>query len=315
MKTAVLMMIVLLSALTTYRDPYVTIPTEVEVRTGETAHIEVIIEHVQTTMWNLKVYVDTEQMDSIFLQRLEVAQDNENPVLFDKEIPPATKVSALIDVAVAEDSPSGQVRIPIVVAGSKGPCLRGCEPFFVQKSTTLVIKKQDPKLALMLPETRFETHQGENITVEVQLKNYGATTAYVESLEAIPDKTLTIVNQTVPPKQVAPGKTESVVLIIVTEEASPGTYLIQVKLVYKDQVKNIFQDGKTIYVTILERKEPVSSSTPPVTFSPSPNPVENPGNPEEKYQYFLAGTVTGAGTFGVAVMFGLFLKKHRPAKS
>lgn len=312
MKLTVLVIIVLvLSAPAAYRDPYVTIPEDVEVRAGETAHIEVIIEHVQTTIWNLRVYVDTNQIDNQFLQRLDIPHDGENPIHFDEEISVGTPVSAVIEIQVAANSPAGEVRIPIIAAGAKGPCMKGCEPFLVQKSTNLVIKRQDPKLALMLPETTFEAHPGENIAVEVQLRNYSAVTAHIESLEAVPDEGLTVLKQTVP-GQVAPGSTESVNLTIVTKDAAPGTYLVHVKVAYRDQIQNRFTDSKTVYITLLEKETPVSS-TPPVTSNPTPEPTSEPENPE-KYQYFLAGMVTGAGTFGAAVMFGLFLKKHRPTK-
>lgn len=310
MNLAALVMVLVLLAPTAYRDPYVTIPEEVEMRVGETAHIEVIIEHVQTTMWNLRVYVDTDQIDSQFLQRLDISYDEENPLQFDEEISVGTPVSAVIEVTVAANSPAGEVRIPIIVAGAKGPCMKGCEPFLVQKSTTLVIRRQDPKLALMLPTSSFEAYPGENISAEVQLKNYSGATAYIESLEASPEGDLTVLTQTIP-GQVAPGVTESVVFTIVTKDATPGTYLVRVKVVYRDQIQNKFTDSKTIYITLLEKETP-APSTPPVTVSPTTPPV-NPENPG-KYQYFLAGVVTGAGTFGAAVMFGLFLKKHRPVK-
>ena len=305
-----MIILVVLHAPTAYRDPYVTIPEQVEAQAGETAHIDVVIEHVQTTMWNLRVYVDTNQIDSKFLQRLEISQNQENPIHFDEEIPPGTKVTATIDVMIEQASPVGEVRIPIIAAGSKGPCMKGCEPFLVQKSTSLAIKRQDPKLALMLSDTRFEVYSGEVITVEVGLKNYSAVTAYIKTLEAVPDKTLNLTTQRVP-AQVAPDSTESVLLQIYTKDAAPGTYLIQVKVIYRDQIQNTYQDSKTIYLTILEKNEP-PLSTPPESLNPSPPPVINPENPEEKYQYFLVGMVTGAGVFGVAVMFGLFLKKHRP---
>lgn len=312
MKAAVFLVCILaLAAPTEYRDPYVTIPEEVEARAGEPVQIEVIVEHVQTTMWNLQVYVDTSQVESRFLQWLKVTQTEENSIHFEEEIPPGTKVSAVIDIDIAENSSSGQVKIPIIAKGSKGPCLKGCEPFFIQRSTILLISRQDLRLALMLPEARFESYPGENIRVEVQLKNYGAATAYVESLEALPDKQLNVLKQTVP-GQVAPGTTESVFFTVVTGGASPGTYLVQVKLIFKDQIQSTFTDSKTVYITILQEDEP-PPSTPPATVTPDPGPVQ-PENPDEKYLYFLAGVITGAALFAVAVMAGIFAKKRRPTK-
>jgi hypothetical protein len=245
MKAVLLVFILVISVPTEYRDPYVTVPDGVEVRSGEAVVIDVIVEHVQTSMWNLQVYIDTTQIESRFLQWLDIPHNEENPVLFEKETPPGTKVSALIEVEVAADSPSGQVRIPVIAKGSKGPCMKGCEPFFIQKSFTLVIMRQDPKLALMLPEAQFDSHPGENIQVEVQLKNYGAATAYVETLEAVPDGDLNVLKQTVP-GQVAPGTTESVFFTVITGGASPGSYLIHVKLIFRDQIQNTFTDSKTV---------------------------------------------------------------------
>jgi uncharacterized membrane protein len=313
MKAAVFIALVVLLAPAAYRDPYVTIPEEVEVIAGETAHIEVLLQHVQTTMWNLRVYVDTDQIEARFLERMEIVQDNENPLIFDEEIPHGTEISAVIDIQVAANSPSGQVSIPIIAAGSKGPCMKGCEPFLVQKSTTLVIKRQDLKLALMLPEARFEAYPGENIKIDVQLKNYSTATAYIDRLEAVPEGELTVLNQTIP-GQVAAGSTESVTFTVVTGGASPGSYLIHVRVIYKDQIQNKYTDSKTVYVTILEKAEsPPPSTQPPQTVNPGPEPAE-PESPGDKYLYFLAGMITGGSTFTVAVMVGIFLKKRRPAK-
>lgn len=311
MKLCVLVVVmVLVGTAADYRDPYVSIPEEVKVKTGETASINVSVEHVQTTMWNVKVYVDTNQIDPQFLSRLHISADQENPVLFEKEISHGTEISATIEVAVAANSPEGQVKIPIIVAGNKGPCLKGCEPFLVQKSTMLLIQRQDPKLALLIPESTFEVYQGESVTAELQLKNYGALTAYVEKLEAVPDAPLTYTLPTAP-GQVEPGATGSAQLIIFTKDAAPGRYLVQVKLVYKDEIQNKFTDSKTIYITVLE-KEHIPSTTPPVSSTPPNNPVQPDDN--APYQYFVAGMFTGAAFFGVAVMIGLFLKKRRPAK-
>ena len=314
MKIGVLMVLILvLGAPLAYRDPYVTIPEEVEVRTGETAHIELIVEHVQTTMWNLKVYVDTNQIESTFLNRIDVVQDQENPIIFEEEIPPGTKVPVTIDIEVAETSPAGEVRIPVIVAGSKGPCMKGCEPFLIQKSTLLIIKRQDPRMALLLPQATFDVYAGETLSIEVQLRNYSATSAYIESVEATPDKPLTILNPSIP-NSVAPGNTASIVITIITTDASPGTYLVQVKLVYRDQIQNKFTDSKTIYITIQEKTNPLPSSSPPATVNPTPQPSTTPLQEEEKYLYFLMGMVTGAGIFAVAVMVGIFLKKRRPTQ-
>ncbi len=306
----IIVVIILAGAAAEYRDPYVTIPEEVEVKTGETASIHVIVEHVQTTMWNVKVYVDTDQVDPRFLSRLNISADQENPVLFEGETSHGTEISATIDVAVAANSPEGQVKIPIIVAGDKGPCLKGCEPFLVQKSTTLKIQRQDPKLALLIPESTFEVYQGEIVTAVLQLKNYGALTAYVEKLEAVLDEPLTYTLPTAP-GQVEPGVTESAQLIISTKDAAPGSYLVQVKLVYKDEIQNKFTDSKTMYITVLE-KEPLPSTTPPVISTPPHNPVQPDDNVQ--YQYFVAGMFTGAALFGVAIMIGIFLKKRRPTK-
>jgi hypothetical protein len=315
MRLVIIMLVLfILPVAAAYRDPYMTIPEEVEVTAGETGQIEVILEHVQTTMWQVKVYVDTDQIESRFLQTLKISTDAENPVQFEEEIPAATQISATIDVEVAANAPAGQVKIPIIAAGNKGPCAKGCEPFFVQKSTTLVIKRQDPKLALLVPEAKFEVAQGETVTVEIQLKNYGAATTYIDELEAVSDKPLEQLMQDAP-RQIEPGITESVILKIFTGDASPGSYLVHVKVVYRDRIQNKFTESKTIYLTILEKEEsePEPSSSP--THSPPPSsPVVEPGNPEEKYQYFLVGMFTGAVIFAAAVMGGLFLKKHRPTK-
>ena len=307
-----MILILVLYAPLAYRDPYVTIPEQVEVRAGETAHIEVTIKHVQTTMWSLKVYADTDQIDSRFLERITIVQDEENPLTFDDEIPSGEEVKAVIEVEVLENSPAGEVRIPIIAAGAKGPCKKGCEPFLVQKSTILAIIRQDPRLALLLPESSFEAYPGENITVEVQLRNYSGVTAYIDSLEATPDKTLEILKPSAP-SNVASGNTASVVITIITKDAAPGNYLVQIKLVYRDQIQNKFTESKTVYVTILEKNEPTPSTTPPVTVNPTPPASVNPHNEEEKYVYFMTGMVSGAGVLGVGVMVGLFLKKRRPA--
>lgn len=312
MKLITLLLVVVLAA-TSYRDPSVTIPETVEVRAGDTASIEVSLEHVQTTMWKTKVYVDTDQIETMFLEKMEISADEENPVYLKEEISAGTKVSAFIDIKVAENSPTGQVRIPIIASGSKGPCMKGCEPFLVQKSCLLTIVRQDPKLTILLPETRFQVQQGEVITAEIQLKNYGAVTAYVEKLEAVPDKTLTM---SLPdaPRQVGPGVTESVNLMIFTKDAAPGDYLINVRLVYKDQISNKFTDSKTLYITILKEQEPTVEPTPSPTSSPPPNTSEAPVKSEEKYSYFLAGMFTGAALFSVSIVIGLFLRKYRPTK-
>lgn len=307
----VIAVILILSAPVAYRDPYMTVPESIEVRAGETARIEVVLEHVQTTMWNVKVYVDLDQIESRFLQRLEITADKENPIYFDEEIPHGTEISAVIEVKVAANSPSGEVRIPIVATGSKGPCMKGCEPFFLQKSTNLIIRRQDPKLALMVSEAAFEVYPGEAVQVKVQLKNYGAATAYVEQLEAVPDESLQLQMQTVP-STVSSGTTESVVITIFTKDVAPGNYLIHLKLIYKDTIQNVYTDSKTVYITILENEESPSPTVPP-TSQPSPIPPEN-SDSSEKYQYFLVGMFTGASTFGAAVMVGIFLKKRRPAK-
>ncbi len=302
--------VIMLISATTYRDPNVTIPENVEIRAGETAHIAITLEHIQTTMWNLKVYVDTSQVDSRILERLQIPADGEHPILFDEEIPPGTEVSATIDVTVAANSPPGEVRIPIIAAGSKGPCMKGCYPFLVQKSTTLKIVRQEPKLALMIPESTFKAYPGEVVTMEIQLKNYGAEPAYVETLEALPDDSLHVQIQTAP-REVSPNITESVTATVFTKDVLPGSYLVHVKLAYRDQIQNTYTESKTVYITILEKEEP--PVTPVVTTQP-PSPVANPNNPDEKYLYFLAGMFTGTCFFGLALMVGLFLRKRRPTK-
>ena len=70
MKAVLLVFILVFLVPTEYRDPYVTVPEDVEVRSGEAVVIDVIVEHVQTSMWNLQVYVDTTQIESRFLQWL-----------------------------------------------------------------------------------------------------------------------------------------------------------------------------------------------------------------------------------------------------
>lgn len=303
----------MLAAVTAYRDPNMTVPDQVEIRSGETGQITVTLVHTQTTMWNIKVYVDTAQIDSTFLQRLDISADEQNPIDLGEEISFGTEVTATIDITVEANSPAGEVRIPIIAAGKKGPCLKGCEPFLMQKSTTLVIKRQDPKLALFLPESEFEVLQGENVTLTVQLRNYGASTAFVEELNAAPDSRLTYKMQD-PPRQVEAGITQSTVMTVFTENATPGKYLVQVKLVYRDEIQNKFTDSKTIYITVVEQKTEPPSTTPPSSSTPTETPsVVEPGTPTE-YQYFLAGMFTGGGSFGVAVMLGLFLKKRRPPK-
>lgn len=310
MKWCIIVVVMILSGTaTSYRDPYMDIPEEVEVKTGETAVITVLVEHVQTTMWDVKVYVDTDQVDTRFRSRLQFSADQENPILFEEEIQHGTELSAAIEVTVAAHSPEGQVKIPIVTAGNKGPCRKGCEPFLVQKSTVLVIKRQDPKLALFLPESTFDVYQGESVTAEVQLRNYGALTAYVETLEAAPDNPLTYALHTTP-GQIAAGATQSAQLTIFTNDAAPGSYLVHIKLVYKDEIQNKFTDSKTLYITILKKEQIPPSTTPPISSTPPENP-ENPGT-EAQYQYFVAGMFTGAALFGVAIMIGLFLKKRRP---
>lgn len=310
MKLAIFVVALVIISQTTYRDPNVTIPENVEVRAGETAHIEVILEHIQTTMWNLKVYVDTSQVDSRFLERLEIQADGEHPIIFEEEIPHGTEVTATIDVTVAANSPAGEVRIPIIIAGSKGPCMKGCYPFLIQKSTTLKIARQEPKLALLIPESTFEVYPGEVITVEVQLKNYGAEPAYVEKVEAVPDDPLQVKTQTVP-REVSPNMTESVTVTVFTKDVPAGSYLVHVELAYRDQIQNTYAESKTIYVTILEKQEP--PATPVITTQP-PTPVVKPNNPDEKYLYFVAGMFTGTCIFGLALMVGLFLRKRRPTK-
>ncbi len=312
MKAILITLLLFLSTAASYRDPTMAVPDQVEVRTGETAHIEVILEHTQTTMWNVKVYVDTEQIDATYLKYLEITQDKEHPYHFEKEIPFGTEAPATLDIKVAETSPSMQVKIPIIAAGSKGPCMKGCEPFLIQKSVTLQIKRQDPKLALMLPEPKFEVHSGEVITTEIQLRNYGAAAAYVTSLVAVSEDNVLLQMQTVP-SQIEPGITESVGLTIFTKDLPPGTYLISVNLVYKDSIKNTFQESKTLYIIVLQESESPPPS-PVLTTTPPSQPVTESQPLEEKYSYFLAGMFTGACSFGVAVMFGLFLKKHRPTK-
>ncbi len=310
MKFAVLVTVIVVLFATSYRDPYITIPENLEIQAGETGHIEVIVEHVQTSMWNLRVYVDADQIEDKFLQRLEISADGEHPILFDEEIPVGTEISVTIDITVAGNSPVGEVKIPVIVAGSKGPCMKGCEPFLVQKSLMLKIMRQEPKLALMMPQTAFEVHSGEIIPVEVQLKNYSAATAYVQKLEAVPDEPLHLQMQTAP-SQVRPDVTEPVIMTVFTKDAEPGNYLIHVKLMYRDQIQNTFTESKTVYITILEEEEPPPT---PVVSTVPPSPTVNPHNPEEKYLYFVAGMFCGACIFGTALMIGLFLKKRRPTK-
>lgn len=311
MKT-LLILILVLSVATSYRDPTMTLPDSVEVRTGETAHIEVVLEHTQTTMWNLKVYVDTAQIDASMLTYLTISATPEAPFTFPKEIALETKAPVTIDVQVEADAPSMQVKIPVIAAGSKGPCMKGCEPFLIQKSTTLLITKQDPKLALLVTEPKFEVYAGTVITAEMQLKNYGAATAYVDNLQAVSDSPLVLQMQAVPP-QVEPGGVERVELLILTKDVSPGTYLVSVSLVFSDRTKATFRDSKSLYVIVLEKSEP--TATPPPSTGPSPQPTQAPDLTTENYSYFLAGMFSGACTFGVAVMFGMFLKKHRPTNN
>ena len=242
MKVAIFIAAIILLSATSYRDPNVTIPENVEIRAGETAHIDIALEHIQTTMWNLRVYVDTGQVDSSVLERLEIQADGEHPILFDEEIPPGTEVSATIDVTVAANSPPGEVRIPIIAAGSKGPCMKGCYPFLIQKSTTLKIVRQEPKLALMIPESTFEAYPGEVVTMEVQLRNYGAEPAYVETLEALPDDPLHVQMQTAP-REVSPNITEAVTVTVFTKDVPPGSYLVHVRLAYRDQIQNTYTES------------------------------------------------------------------------
>jgi hypothetical protein len=308
----ILLIVMLPPAFAAYRDPYMTIPEEVDVHTGETAHIEVTLRHVQTTMWSLKVYVDTTQIESRFLERLHISADPENPIQFEEEIPNNTEVTASIDITVVENSPPGEVRIPIVAAGNKGPCLKGCEPFFVQKSVTMVIERQDPKLAVVLPEAQFKVLPGESVQVEIQLKNYGAATAYIKDLEVVLEEGFSKLMGDAP-SRVEAGVTESVIVTLLTGDAPPGNYLIQVKLEYQDQIQNTFTDSRTVYVTILQNEEPPPSQTP-VISTPPPTTNAPSGSSQEKYQYFVAGMFTGGAVFGVSVMVGLFLKKRRPTK-
>ncbi|MBU7014047.1 MAG: hypothetical protein HXS52_01780 [Theionarchaea archaeon] len=312
MKLPIVVCLLIVAAITAYRDPNMTVPDQVEIKSGETGRIEVTLEHNQTTMWNVNVYVDTAQIDPTFLQRLEISADEENPIDLGEEISFGTPVTATIDITVEANSPAGEVRIPIVAAGKKGPCLKGCEPFLMQKSTTLVIKRQDPKLALFLPESSFEVLQGENVTLTVQLRNYGASTAFVEELDAVPDSQLTYKMQD-PPRQIEPGTTQSTFMTVFTENATPGAYLIQVKLVYRDEIQNRFTDSKTVYITVVQERTEVPTITPTPSSSPTTPPVEEPGI-SAQYQYFLAGMFTGGSSFGIAVMLGLFLKKRRPPK-
>ncbi|MGC1120906.1 MAG: hypothetical protein WBA22_07405 [Candidatus Methanofastidiosia archaeon] len=312
MKLPIVVCILIVAAITAYRDPNMTVPDQVEIKSGETGQITVTLEHNQTTMWDVKVYVDTAQIDPTFLQRLKISADGQNPIDLGEEISFGIEVTATIDITVEANSPAGEVRIPIVAAGKKGPCLKGCEPFLMQKSTTLVIKRQDPKLALFLPESSFEVLQGEKVTLTVQLKNYGASTAFIEKLDAVPDIQLTYQMQD-PPRQIEPGTTQSTVMTVFTENAPPGAYLVQIKLVYRDEIQNRFTDSKTVYITVVEQKTLPPPSTAPPSLSPTEPPVEERGNPT-KYQYFLAGMFTGGSSFGVAVMLGLFLKKRRPPK-
>lgn len=295
-----------------YRDPYMTLPEEVGVRTGEIARIEVTLRHVQTTMWSLKVYVDTDQIESRFLERLTIPADAENPIQFEEEIPHNTEMTATIEITVAENSPAGEVRIPVVAAGNKGPCKKGCEPFFVQKSVNVVIERQDPKLALVLPAAQFDVSSGENIPVQIQFKNYGAATAYIKDFEVVLEEGFNKLMGDAP-SHVEPGVTESIMLTILTNNVPAGNYLIQVKLVYRDKIQNTFTDSKTIYITILENQEPTPSKTP-AESTPSPTTAAPGSSSPEKYQYFVAGMFTGGAIFGVSVMVGLFLKKRRPVK-
>jgi hypothetical protein len=102
-------------------------------------------------------------------------------------------------------------------------------------------------------------------------------------------------------------------MTVFTENAPPGAYLVQIKLLYKDEIQNRFTDSKTVYITVVEQKTPPPLSTAPPSLSPTEPPVGDLGNPI-KYQYFLAGMFTGGSSFGAAVMLGLFLKKRRPPK-
>jgi hypothetical protein len=310
-----IIILLLLPAVYAYRDPYITIPEQVEGIAGETAHFDVVFKHVQTTMWNVQVYVDTDQIKSSLLDRLEISVDEENPMVFDENIPMGEEMVVPIDIAISENSPSGEVTIPIIVKGAKGPCQKGCEPFFVQKSTTLIIRRKDPKLAIILPQAVFEVVSGEKATVEIQIKNYGTASAYVKSLEAVSENPFTFQLQTVP-KNISPDSTLPILLTIFTDSISPGSYLVQIKLEYRDTIQNIFNDSKTIYLTIVENtpNPGTQSSTPSTTGNPQtpfPTIQPYPENESLKYQYFLVGMVCGGALFGVAVMIGIFLKKRR----
>lgn len=320
MKLQVLILILfLVPAVYAYRDPYITIPEQVEGMAGETAHFEVVFTHVQTAMWNVQVYIDTEQIKSNLLDWLEISVDEENPAVFEDSIPLGEEISVPIDIEISDNSPSGEVTLPIIVKGAKGPCQKGCEPFFVQKSTTLYIRRKDPKLAVILPNATVEMAAGGKATVEIQIRNYGTATAYVNSLDVVSDHPFAFQMQTVP-RNIGPDSTIPILLTISTEDISPGSYLIQVKLEYRDTIQNTFTDSKTIYVTITGNDSNPHSQpdTPSPTGSPQTPPPTQP-SPETdsrsvKYQYFLAGMVCGGALFGISVMVGIFLKKRRPTQ-
>lgn len=319
MKIRVLILILLfLPAVYAYRDPYITIPEQVEGIAGEIAHFDVVFHHVQTTMWNVQVYVDTSQIKSSLLEKLDISIDEENPMGFTEDIPMGEEVVVPIDIGISENSPSGEVTIPIIIKGAKGPCQKGCEPFFVQKSTTLIIRRKDPKLAVILPQAVFEVVAGQKALVEIQIKNYGTSSAYIKSLEAISDNPFTFQMQTVP-KNISPDSTVPVQLTIITDGISPGSYLVQIKLEYRDAIQNLFNDSKTVYLTIVENTPNPGTHTPVPSSSGNPQtPVPTiqpyPDNETLKYQYFLVGMVCGGALFGVAVMIGIFLKKRRPTQ-
>jgi hypothetical protein len=317
MKLRMLIIIILLiPAVYAYRDPYITLPEQVEGVAGETAHFEVIFTHVQTSMWNVQVYVDTTQIKSNVLERLEISVNEENPAVFDDDIPMGEEIAVPIDIAISSNSPSGEVSLPIIVKGAKGPCQKGCEPFFVQKSTTLFIRRKDPKLAVLLPQATLDVVAGEKAAVEIQIKNYGTASAYVNSLEAVSETPFSFQMQTVP-KNVGPGSTIPILLTISTGDVSPGSYLVQIKLEYRDKIQNTFNDSKTLYLTIVEETPHNQPTAPPTTVNPqSPSPTPQPSSDADslKYQYFLVGMVSGGALFGVAVMVGIFLKKRRPTQ-
>jgi hypothetical protein len=285
---------------------------------GETAHFEIIFTHVQTSMWNVQVYVDTSQIKSSVLERLEISIDEENPAVFDDSIPMGEEITVPIDITISSNAPSGEVTLPIIIKGAKGPCQKGCEPFFIQKSTTLLIRRKDPKLAVILPQAALDVVAGEKATVEIQIKNYGTASAYVNTLEALSEDPFSFQMQSFP-KNVGPGNTIPILLTISTGGISPGSYLVQIKLEYRDTIQNIFNDSKTLYLTIVEKGSNSDNqpTTPPLTGNPqSPNPTLEPSsdNDSVKYQYFLVGMVSGGALFGVAVMIGIFLKKRRPTQ-